>query len=354
MFARNLTRSIHNFLQFGVPACAIVAVAMFDPNCAIAQTSALASQNVHTISGIVRMQGTGEAVEGAKGRIVRKEDTYVVLGSTPTTNGPTPEYLFNTDSNGRWSVDNLPDGSYVVAVTPGSTDSAQKPGQRFATKKQMIVVAGTDLEGVLIEVSTGARILGTLVVEGDVPLSSLSVDAMKIDAPFEMVQSVSKSLTPTGKTTTFTLSNVPEGVIEMNAFLQTDEHYIKSITANGIDLLLEKLNLTSGMDVTDFKIVVVSDLAEFTGRIISESGKTPLPGMRISLDWTGKRRVLGGRLTRRVDEQGAFLLRPPPGEYQVHVWGEPGSARETLPLVKSLPPVTFRPGEHKNMEIRIP
>src|SRR2546429_5624939 len=100
MFARNLTRSIHNFLQFGVPACAIVVVATFDPNWAIAQTSAL---NVHTIRGIVRMQGTGEAVEGAKGRIVRKEDTYVVLGSTPTTNGPKPEYLFNTDSNGRWS-----------------------------------------------------------------------------------------------------------------------------------------------------------------------------------------------------------------------------------------------------------
>src|SRR5437868_2161550 len=110
MFARNLTRSIHNFLQFGVPACAIVVVATFDPNCAIAQTSALASQNVHTISGIVRMQGTGEAVEGAKGRIVSKEDTYVILGSTPT-NEPKPEYFFNTDSLGRWSVDNLPDGS---------------------------------------------------------------------------------------------------------------------------------------------------------------------------------------------------------------------------------------------------
>ena len=349
----NARRLIRSLLLFGTLACSILVVAPFNRNYAIAQIAAPVSQTVHTISGIVRMQGTGEAVEGAKGRIVRKEDTYVVLGSTPTTNRPKPEYLFNTDSNGRWSVDNLPDGSYVVAVTPGSTDSAQKPGQRFATKKQMIVVAGTDIEGVLIEVSTGARILGTLVVEGDVPLSSLSVDASKIDAPFEMHQSVTKSLTPTGRTTTFTLSNVPEGVIEVWAFLRTDEHYIKSITANGVDLLQEKLSLTSGMEVNDLKIVVASDLAEFTGRIISESGKTPLPRMRISLDWTGKRRVLGGRLTRRIDEQAAFLLRPPPGEYRIEVTDNPEKGG-MLSLIKSLPPVTFRPGEHKYMEIRVP
>jgi hypothetical protein len=121
------------------------------------------------------MRGNGEAIEGAKGRIVRKEDTYVVLGSPQATSkGPKPEYSFNPDRNGRWFVDNLPDGSYVIAVTPGLTDSDQNPGLRFATKKQFITVAGSDLEGVLIEVSKGARISGTLFVEGDVPLSSLA------------------------------------------------------------------------------------------------------------------------------------------------------------------------------------
>jgi len=300
------------------------------------------------------MQGNGEAIAGAQGRIVRKEDTYVVLGSNQATRtGPKTAYSFITDKNGRWSANNLPDGSYVIQVTPGLTDSDLNHRQGFATKKQMITLAGTSLEDVLIEVSKGAKISGILILEGDEPLSSLALDASKVDAPFELYQAVSKSLTPTGRATTFTLTDVPEGVIELSAFLRTDSHYIKSISANRIDLLQEKLKLTSGMEIKDVRIVVASDLAEFTGRIISESGKTPPPRIRISLVWIGKRRVLGGRLTRRTDEQGAFLLRPPPGDYRIDV-NEDRVEGGILPFVKSIPLVTFLPGEHKNMEIRVP
>jgi hypothetical protein len=153
----------------------------------------------------------------------------------------------------------------------------------------------------------------------------------------------------------FTLTDLPVGVFEFSAFLSTDSHYIKSISANGIDLLEEKpnLTLTSGMEVKDVKIVVASDLAEFTGRIISESGKTPLPHMRILLRSMGTRRVLGGRLTRRTDEQGAFLLRPPPGDYQVIVAEDRGEGG-MLPFVKNLGQFTFRPREHKNIDVRVP
>jgi len=343
---------MRNFLLFGALSCSILVVP-FDRDCAIAQTTQPVLQNVQTVSGIVRMQGNGEAIVGAKGRIVRKEDTYVVLGSTQgATNDPKPVYSFTTDKDGRWSVNNLPDGSYVIQVTPGVADSDPNRGQRFATKKQMITVAGTDLPDVLIEVSKGAKISGSLIVEGDEPLSSVSLFVSKVDVPIELHQGVSKSLTPTGRTTMFTMTDLPAGVIEFSAFLEPD-HYIKSISANGIDLLQEKLNLTSGMELKDVTIVVASDLAEFTGRIISESGQMPLPRMRISLRWNGTRRVLGGRLTRRTDEQGAFLLRPPPGDYEINVY-EDRAEGGMLPFVKSLGRVTFRPREHKNIDIRVP
>jgi hypothetical protein len=300
------------------------------------------------------MKGDGTAIEDAKGRIVRKEDTYVILGSgKPATKGPKPEYSFTTDKNGKWSVNNLPDGLYVIEVTPGLTGVDGNRDERFATKKQTISVAGTDLDGVLIEVSKGARISGTLIMEGDEPLSSLSLHASKVDAPIELTQGVSKSLTLTGRTTNFTMSDLPEGMIDLYVFFKTDSHYVKSITANDVDLLQEKLNIVSGMEVTDVKIVVSSDLADFTGRIVSETGKTDVSHLRISLDWIGKRHVFGGRLTRRTDEQGAFLLRAPPGDYRIDVNEDlPGGG--FLPLVKSLPPVTFRSGEQKNMEIRVP
>ena len=353
MCAINARRSIRNLLLFGAVYCSILVVVPLGRNCAIAQTATPVLQNVHTVSGIVRMQSDGEAIVGAQGRVVRREDTYVVLEpkQAPRT-GPKLEYSFTTDKNGRWSVNGLPDGFYVIQVNPDVTDSDRNRGQRFANKKQMITVAGTDLDSVLIEVSKGVSISGTLILEGNEPLSSLVLFASK-DAPIELHQGVSKRLTLTGRTTTFAMTELPEGVTEFSAFLDTDSHYIKSISANGIDLLTEKLKLTGGMEVKGVTIVVASDLAEFTGRIVSESGKTPLPRTRILLSWIGTRRVLGGRLTRRTDEQGTFLLRPPPGDYQIVV-SEDRAEGGFLPFVKSIPLVTFLPGEQKNMEIRIP
>ena len=353
MFLINAGRSIRNFLLFGALSCSILDMP-FDRYCAIAQTTSPVLHSGQTISGIVRVQGSGKPIVGAKGLIVRREDTYVVLGSTQgVTSGSKPSWSFITDKDGRWSTNNLPDGSYVIRVTPGVADSDPNDGQRFAIKKQMITIAGTDLTNVLIEVSKGAKISGVLIVEGDEPLSSISLSASKVDVPIELVQGVSKSLTTTGRTTVFTLTDLPEGVIELNAFLRTDSHYIKSISANGIDLLQGKLNLTSGMELKDVTIVVASDLAEFTGRIISESGKTPLPRMRITLGWVGTRRVLGGRLTRGTDEEGLFLLRPPPGDYEINVY-EDRPEGGFLPFAKSLGRFTFRPREHKNIDIRIP
>lgn len=152
MFLINAGRLMRNFLLFGALSCSILVVP-FDRDCAIAQTTQPVLQNVQTVSGIVLMQGNGEAIVGAKGRIVRKEDTYVVLGSTQgAMNDPKPIYSFTTDKDGRWSVNNLPDGSYVIQVTPGVADSDPNRGQRFATKKQLLTVAGTNLPDVLIEV----------------------------------------------------------------------------------------------------------------------------------------------------------------------------------------------------------
>jgi hypothetical protein len=340
--------------KFKLAIFAIAALLPVHLGAGFAQTATPVLQNVHTVNGIVRMQSNGEAIVGALGRVLRKEDTYVVLEpkQAPRT-GPKLEYSFTTDKNGRWSLNGLPDGSYVIQVNPGVTDSDRNDGRRFATRKQMITVAGTDLDGVLIEVSKGVSISGILILEGNEPLSSLSLYASKVGGPIELYQGVSKTLTLTGQKTNFAMTELPEGVIEFSAFLNTDSHYIKSISANGIDLLQEKLTLTSGMEVKSVTIVVSSDLAEFTGRIVSESGKTPPPRTRITLLWIGTRRVLGGRLTRRTDEQGTFLLRPPPGDYQIIV-DEDRAEGGFVPFVKTIPLITFRPGEHKNMEIRVP
>lgn len=343
-------------------APAIAVVAILARNDVVAHKKHVAdSQNVHSVSGIVRMQGNGKPVVGAQGRIVRKEDAYVVLGSqqAPGVSQVKTEYHFTTDKNGQWSVSNLADGSYLIQVDPGRTDSDRSRSEKFVTKKQIITLAGTDLDAVLIEVSRGARISGIVVIEGNQLGSSLSLSAVKVDTSFELLLSKSVSLTPSGEITAFTMTEVPEGEIELSAFLQTDSHYIKTINAKGVDLLREHLSLSAGMELADVRVVVSSEVAEFTGRVLAASEGTPLPRIRLLMTEIGpdKRRILGGRLTGRTDQQGQFLLRPPPGDYRVDLfWSHAEGGFLSSVHQNELNPlqISFQAGERKSMDIRVP
>src|SRR3989442_1212980 len=103
MFGTQLTRSNRNFRLFGMLAPSIVLVSMLSCKCVVALTVVTISQKAHTVSGIVRFQDNGQTILGARGRIVRKEDTYVVLGSDQASRSERtkPQYLFITDKNGK-------------------------------------------------------------------------------------------------------------------------------------------------------------------------------------------------------------------------------------------------------------
>jgi hypothetical protein len=334
---------------------ASLVVSILGFKCAIAQTEATVAQKVYTVSGIVRFQNNGHPISGVPVRIVRREDTYVVLPVDPATRGRTkPVYTGNTDKDGRWSVNGLANGSYVVEVKPERADGNQ---ERFAIKKQMITVAGADQTDILIEVSKGATISGAVVLEGDDPPESVAISTMKLEVPFEMHQQASKAVRPNGQTTPFTLTEVPEGKIQMWVFVNTGLHYVRSITVNGVDLVRENLNLTEGAEIKNVIIVVSSELGELTGRVLSAKDNKPMPGLRIYTREVGNNtsRLVGGRQGGKTDVDGTFLLRPPPGEYVIDVHADPGpnggmlSAPLTTPLQ-----LTMKANEHKNIEIRVP
>ena len=312
----------------------------------------LVARKLHAVSGTVMMQENGRPVAGAMGRVFRRDDS----GSDRAAGieSAMSNYFFTTDKNGHWSLDNLPDGTYLIQVTPRLP--APDQDQKFVMKKQTLTIAGADPENVLIEVSRGARISGTVIIEGNQPILSLSLLAAKVGQGPESSQTTSASLKPAGQSTTFLMTEVPDGEIQFSAFARPDSFYIKSIDANGVDLLREKLNIAAGSEVKEVRIVVSNEVATLDGRILSANGGAPLAGVTVMLvpNAPDRRRVLGGRLTGVTNEQGSFTVTPPPGQYRIEVRRIDREAHTARPLLENAPQITLQSGERKSMDIRVP
>jgi len=316
----------------------------------------LAPRKLHSVAGNVRMMGDGRPISGAAVRLFKKDEP-VQGKSVAVTEAITSNYFSTTDKEGRWSVHNLPDGSYFVHITLKLNVPGRDTNVKFVEKGKEVTVAGSDLEDVLIEVSSGASISGTIIVEGNQPIFSLFLRALKSGESFESSQTANLSLRPAEKVTTFVLTQVPEGVVQFGATVQPDSFYIKSITANGVDLLRENLTVPEGAEVKDVRIVVSPDVAKLSGRVVSANGETGLSGVGIMLIRipADKRWALASQLSGVTDSEGNFSLRPPPGEYIIElrrISHDPPSISK--PLLENSPRVTLQPGELKSIEIRIP
>jgi Carboxypeptidase regulatory-like domain len=312
----------------------------------------LVARKLHAVSGTVMMQETGGPVGGAMGRVFRSDNS----GSDRAAGieSAMSNYFFTSDKNGHWSLDNLPDGTYLIQVTPRLP--APDQDQKFVMKRQTLTIAGADPGDVLIEVSKGARISGTVTVEGTQPILSLSLLAAKVGQGPESSQNASASLKPAGQSTTFLMTEVPDGEIQFSAMARPDSFYIKSIDASGVDLLRDKLNIAAGSEVKEVRIVVSNEVATLDGRILSANGEAPLAGVTVMLvpSALDRRRVLGGRLTGVTNEQGSFSVTPPPGQYRIEVRRIDRDAHTARPLLKNPPQITLQSGERKSIDIRVP
>ena len=316
----------------------------------------LAPRKLHSIAGIVRMPGDGRPVSGARVRLFKKDDP-VQAKSVAVSEALMSNYFSTTDKEGRWSVHNLPDGSYFLHITPGLNVPERDANVKFVEKGKEVTIAGSDLADVLIEVSKGATISGTIVVEGNRPIFSVSLNAFKPGRGFESSQTASVSLRPDGQIANFLITEVPEGEIQLGAMVRPNSFYIKSIEANGVNLLRDMLTIADGAEVKDVRIVVSPDVAKLSGRVVSANGEKPLAGVSVMLipSASDKRWAQAGQLTGVTDSEGNFSVTPPPGEYRIdlrQLRHDPPSISK--PLLENSTRVTLQPGELKSIEIRIP
>ena len=312
----------------------------------------LQARTLHNLAGTIVYGDARQAVANA---VVRLTPVTVSGQSVtkPGIEGAMSHYISATDKSGRWSIANVPDGNYQLRVD--SASGGAEPTQRFFAHEQDVKVEG-DVEDLLIEVSSGARVSGTVTMEGDgAYLTFINIGAARFKG--NAVSHV--RLERTGN---FTLTAVAPGEVTLSAFLSPpDKFYVKSIEAKGIDLLRTNLNVTEGEEVKDMRIVVSSAVGVISGRVLSEKDDKPSKGINVMLRRVGKGqpRLFGGKLSSTTDENGNYLVSAGPGVYLVLVWrASDGPAAFGAALEKASREqgagLTLLPNDRKQLNLRVP
>lgn len=301
----------------------------------------LALRALRSVGGTVRMRGDNRPLADATVRLGLK-----AAGG----HNQLSHYLTSTNQNGRWSFSNVPDGSYRIYVQPSGIPA----NPRFVQLEQDLVVSGADIEDLQIEVSEGARLSGIVTLEG----GSAAPQYMEVVATSHKLHANSMvRLDEAGK---FAMTAVPAGEIVVSAFaFPENKFYVKSIEANGVDLLRNNITVAEADEIKEVRVVISTAVGVITGRVLS--GDRPVAGANVMLRRiTGDGlRLFGGKLTTVTDAQGAFTVSAAPGNYFVIAWRtDDGPTALATAMEKAKREqgtgVTLSPSMRKEMDVRLP
>ena len=320
----------------------------------------LIERALHKVSGIVTAKSTGLPL--ARVQI------------SAQLKGEPSDHLINnmfahTDERGRWTLDDVPDGSYTLMVYPPQPEIQATDGQtfqrlmrearsRFVMKRQDVVVGGGDVSGLAIELTDGARISGTIKIEGDKPLAqNIIISAKSLSGDKNTQQMPSRA----ERDGTWMVGGLQSGENLLSVFAG-NKYYVKSITWNGMDLQRNPVNLDEGGEVKGVEIILSADVATLTGHALSATDGTPLRNilvMLISTDQSRWRFSNASSSSRVTGPDGSFQITGAPGEYFAIVWrmsdGPLAINDETIrERTANAPRVILQAGERKSMDLRLP
>lgn len=282
------------------------------------------------------------------------------------------------DDNGHWSFLDVPEGTYSVSVeAPLPVDEPVKPksskepiddliadlnvglpdfSKGLARGSAEVTIKDKNVDDLLIDLSEGASIAGSVMIEGD----SSDAPAVAVNVVSGGTQSLFNLPAYVKKDRTFVLESVPAGAVRLDISEPRGAHYyIRSITGKGLNLLNEPLTLTEGERVTGVQIVLGSDLATVEGQVVATPGGRSIAGAGVLL-LPVDQRMWNTRSTwglARADAEGKFSMRLAPGEYLAVAWSlanEPSVplesyVREHLATARR---ITLLQGETKTLEMQ--
>ena len=223
-----------------------------------------------------------------------------------------------------------------------------------------VVVAGADVEGVVVALHEGARLSGRIEFEGGAPASTAGV---RVSAP-DTVLAGSYGSAGVGSIAddwSFELTNVWPGerVIRLNGL--PSDFSLKAVYVDGEDVTDTPREFSSRESLSNVQVVVTKRITEVSGSVTDDGGR-PVPDYTVIFFSTdeGKLKPGGrGRGTGRPDGSGRYRVPGlPPGEYfAVAVEWLPAGDADDPDVLSELRPhalrVTLTEGEKKTVDLKL-
>lgn len=342
----------------------------------------LVERGLYTLGGIVRDKQTHQPLAGLRLGIHLKEGEAEEMPLTL-------DQYTQTDAHGHWQFNEVPDGLYVLTVQPqaetdeaameafrGAAQAAEEshnqsalerlrpppPVQRYAARQQEIKIAGEDQAHLVVNLSAGGRITGTVVSEGEQELPQyLYIGAETADAGAR-VATTDMAAVQNGR---FTLGGIQPGKVLLHVSFsgENGRYYVKSLTANGATYTREPLVIEDGMTIKNARVVLAKESAQLRGRVFhaAREERTPASGLSVVVvpadarEWGWR----GAQWLLRTDLAGAFELSAPPGDYLAFVLPPTErpralSADEIKEFSGGGQRVTLRAGKSEQLELTAP
>ncbi len=291
-----------------------------------------------------------------------------------------PQVVY-TDGKGMWRFSDLPKGNYKIVAEPGSSDFDAKdqaygyepvdpsemysamanaanamanaanaapafanasvglstgayygrgpekpPEPDFAKTAKEFTVEEKDLTEQVIEMSFGATLSGTVVIEkpkGYGGGMSITVKSDKDDITvstnfgfYEFINEPGKAPKPQD----FRLDGITSGKnsISITPTGRSNDYYVKSAASNQIDLLQGPFDFKDSAVFANIRIVLASDVGVLKGTVM-DSGRQPVSGLTLTFVPTDPAKFSTSTYfrTARTNTDGEFEVKLPPFEYAV-------------------------------------
>lgn len=346
-------------------------------------------RDLFSVEGTVINAKDRQPVKNVSISLKKKDDSVVSLFSNFGRRNQTG----SSDEQGRWNFKELPKGTYTMTVEPanpysydedeyagnmnGNRSPKTPPKPKLAKKTQEITIDDKNLSEIVIELGYGATISGTVKTENSEAMpnnvtitaaqedsdvsSSASVYNYSAGSGVAMAANSSQNL-PSKPNYDFKMEGVADGKTFLSAAFSDDNFYVKSAIFNGIDLLINPLELKEGDVLRNVQIIVSKSVGTLKGTIVDEN-KQPAKNVWVLLVPTdaAKRKNKNFRRGYVTGETGEFEIKAAPLEYAVIVAakdfdlkkGEEGD-RWREEAVKNAAKVTLKPNETEKISLTMP
>jgi hypothetical protein len=224
-------------------------------------------------------------------------------------------------------------------------------------KRLLMTVGANDINDQRIELTEGGRVSGSVTVNGSAPPAfGVGVTAGQAGTG---VEALFASHAWAKRDGTFMVEAVTPGEVYLDVTLPRGKgHYVRSVTADGVDLLRAPLRVADGAESAGVRIDLGSDPAAVSGRVLNADDRSPTAGavvMLVSAD-EGLWRSKASRAFARADAAGEFSAEAAPGHYLLFVWRpgeEPAGPFEAYlrSRAASARRVALKPGANPKLEL---